>query len=217
MKDCTFSAFSVYAFGEVSVYSVLLLRYASIHFILSNRALFDDFIPDIDYFTQTLICSGVWATEQCLVAMSRLLLRDYIILNDTTDPDSESHLFPKNNYPPIIVSFENQNHFNVLFPVNEEIKIGYPQNAPISTFLKDKSLSLSKLKLETKYDPSKRARYPSFAGALLYKEKEEVTFHSLIPSTPKSSASKQFVQTQLVFPKSQKELMFTKNEKRSVN
>jgi hypothetical protein len=115
--------------------------------------------------------------------------------------------------PQIMVSFKNLNDSNVLFLFTEEIKIKYPQNASINTFLNDKSFSFSKLKAETKFHPSERGRYSSFAGTLLYEKKEEGTFLSLVLSTLKSNASKQFVQTQLVFPKREKELMFTKNKK----
>jgi hypothetical protein len=202
-QDCAFAAFSEYAFGAVSIYSVLLLRYASVQYILSNPQKFKDFIPEMNSFSQSLICSGVWASEISLVAMAYLLERDFLLVYDSEEQDYNSNLFGESRYPPISVSFENKNHFTVLYPLDGNIKTGYPEKAPISSFINDTSLTLQKLKEETKYDPKLRAKYPPFAGSLLNVEKRVAT--PPITPIPKMKTTKIFLQSTLSFQKKRKE------------
>jgi hypothetical protein len=146
--------------------------------------IFTPFIEDINSFKEREIISGQWAPYECLLAMARVVKRDFVIIIDTDQPDYVSNFFNDSNFPPIFVSHENGNHFCVLYPITGRITVGYPSDAPIIPYLQDRSLTLSALKRITKYEPSKRAAYPSFLSPLpLWDNSKLITKRNLLPKT----------------------------------
>jgi hypothetical protein len=133
-----------------------------IQYIKSNVEIFTPFIEDINSFTEREIISGQWAPYECLLAMVHMVKRDFVIIKDTNEPDYVSNLFNDSIFPPIFVLYENGNHFCVLYPITGRITAGFLNDAPITPYLQDRSLTLSVLKTITKYEPFKRAAYPPF-------------------------------------------------------
>lgn len=195
MKNCAYASVSTYVFGDVSIYSHLLLRYATSRFINENPSIFSSFIPDIEIFTKTILISGEWASHECLVAMSHLIRRDLLILTDNNEIDYSSDFYDYPLYPKIPLLHENGNHFNVLLPVDGEIKIGFHPEAPINSFLEDPTITLEFLKDVTKFRAEISWPYPSFPVALSKK--------NLTPSS--SSKKTKYIQTVLNFHKSSKD------------
>jgi hypothetical protein len=135
--------------------------------ILANVEFFQPFIPDIVSFTNSQRNSGMWATSECLTSLAHLAKRDYLLLKDTSEPAYVSNFFNDTSFPAIALSHEHGNHFTALFPITGEIKVGYPNDSPLTRYLLDNNLTLDFLKKSTNYNPDLRAAYPLFAGNLL--------------------------------------------------
>jgi hypothetical protein len=157
--------------------------------------MFVSFIPNIEEFTQKHMICGEWATYEILVAISHLLKRDFLIITDKNEINYPSELFQNSDYPLIPLCYQNNNHFNVLLPKEGNIKIGFPEDAPLNAYLNNPSITLNFLKDTTKYNPSIQTPYPEFAGTF----KNNTSYPSSKEKPISKPIEKKMIQTTLCF------------------
>jgi hypothetical protein len=146
-------------FGAVSVYAILLLRYAACDYLKKYPNKVNNYFDECDPYDEKYIKSGVWVGVQFIMCVSFLSSRDYILVSDTTAQILKSEKFD-NSFGPITICHEQGVHFTVLTPTAGKLKVGFPINAPLMKYLTDFKLSLPMLRMITSHD-SRKYPYPS--------------------------------------------------------